>query len=506
MTQRAELSPHTPAIIFAISMIAALRVFLFSAAFPFFCNVDEQAHFDAVVKYSRGYLPRAGDLLYDPAAADMIVRYGVLDYFNKPEDIAAKKVRLPLCLLPAELASSFYEGSMRFWQSGYNHEAFSPPAYYYIAGRWFNLGKYLGQKGLDLLYWTRFMNMLTIALLVWLSYAMARRFYPGSFAMRIGLPLLAAFIPQDVFYAINSDSLSPLFSGLAFYLMLRVYFSDQCSWRLCFFAGIAAAAAFLVKFTNIVMLGVVVLIAALKLRNIYAQSGSRDRLLKILFALATAFLPSLVWLGRNRVFVGDLWGTAAKIKMLGWSVKPLRDLFLHPIFSLQGIAVFWNNLVSTLWRGELVWHLSVVASKMADLFYSLSSLVFIAAATVALFRPASRSPEGKDERFVTAASLLTFILSILLMAGGSILFDFGACWSPSRDYPYITSGRLILGMFIPFLILYIKGLEAILGTFKKVVNPVTVILVIVIAITVSEVSVTSQLFTYKYNWFHMRGY
>jgi hypothetical protein len=40
-----------------LGAVAGLRVFIYAAAFPFFCNVDESAHFDLVLKYSRGQLP-----------------------------------------------------------------------------------------------------------------------------------------------------------------------------------------------------------------------------------------------------------------------------------------------------------------------------------------------------------------------------------------------------------------------------------------------------------------
>jgi hypothetical protein len=39
-------------------LITAVRVFVYSAAFPFFNNVDEPWHFDLVVKYSHGQVPR----------------------------------------------------------------------------------------------------------------------------------------------------------------------------------------------------------------------------------------------------------------------------------------------------------------------------------------------------------------------------------------------------------------------------------------------------------------
>jgi len=35
----------------------------FSAAFPFFSNVDEDLHFDLITQYSHGHLPRTFDPL-----------------------------------------------------------------------------------------------------------------------------------------------------------------------------------------------------------------------------------------------------------------------------------------------------------------------------------------------------------------------------------------------------------------------------------------------------------
>jgi hypothetical protein len=42
-----------------LCLAAIVRVFVFSAAFPCFNNVDEDAHFDLAIKYSHGHLPRA---------------------------------------------------------------------------------------------------------------------------------------------------------------------------------------------------------------------------------------------------------------------------------------------------------------------------------------------------------------------------------------------------------------------------------------------------------------
>jgi hypothetical protein len=44
-------------VVWCACVITAVRVFVYSAAFPFFNNVDEPWHFDLVVKYSHGQVP-----------------------------------------------------------------------------------------------------------------------------------------------------------------------------------------------------------------------------------------------------------------------------------------------------------------------------------------------------------------------------------------------------------------------------------------------------------------
>ena len=66
---------HERKLILLLCAIAALRVFTFCAAFPFFNNVDEQAHVDLVMKYARGDVPR--DLgHYSSESANSIALYG----------------------------------------------------------------------------------------------------------------------------------------------------------------------------------------------------------------------------------------------------------------------------------------------------------------------------------------------------------------------------------------------------------------------------------------------
>ncbi len=490
--------------IFILCAIAALRIFVFSAAFPFFSNMDEQMHLDTVIKYARGHLPDVEDAPFDESSLDFISHYAALDYINKPEEFPGGVMPLPASLCSEDVASSRIVGARKMWQMILNHEALSPPLYYVIAGIWYNIGKLIAVKGLSLLYWVRFFNIIIVVLLVWLSYAIARFFYPEDISLRMGLPLLVAFFPQDVFYCINSDTLSPLLFGAAFYLLIKLYLSDFYNYRLCLLSGIFVAATFLTKLSNIAIVWMAILIAVLKIIKINTREKASGQSLRILFMLIVAGLPMIIWLGRNYFLLGDPLGVAVKINLLGWTRQPFGEIWRHPIFTPKGIAIFWNDLMPTFWRGEIVWHLRPIVSKKLDIFFSMSSLVFISAAAIASLFKKSAFSGGK--RFIINMSFSVFLFSVIFLAGLSTFYDFGTCFAPSRHYPYFTSGRLMLGILIPFLILYVEGLSVVLGCIKQFLKPITAIMIIVASITCVEILLTWRIFGVAYNWFHMRGY
>ena len=75
---------HERKLILLFCAVAAVRVFAFSAAFPFFNNVDEQAHFDLVMKSTRGQVPR--DLgHYSSESAHYLSLYGTPEYTSRPQ-------------------------------------------------------------------------------------------------------------------------------------------------------------------------------------------------------------------------------------------------------------------------------------------------------------------------------------------------------------------------------------------------------------------------------------
>src|SRR2546427_885367 len=65
--------------------LAAARVLVFSAAFPFFNNVDERRHFDLVVKYAQAHVPLGAELI-SPVTLPYLSRYASPEFLSSPED------------------------------------------------------------------------------------------------------------------------------------------------------------------------------------------------------------------------------------------------------------------------------------------------------------------------------------------------------------------------------------------------------------------------------------
>jgi len=142
---------HERALVLMLCAIAAARVFIFSAAFPFFNNVDEQAHVDLVMKYARGQVPR--DLgHYSPESAYSLSLYGTPEYFTAPQQLTTGTFPPPIWTLPVEQREDVINRTSAWWQANQNHESGEPPFYYAIAGSWLNLGRAIGITGCWLLY------------------------------------------------------------------------------------------------------------------------------------------------------------------------------------------------------------------------------------------------------------------------------------------------------------------------------------------------------------------
>lgn len=481
-------------VVLLLCLIGGCRIFFFSAVFPFFNNVDEGSHFDLVYKYSKGHFPRTGIEDYDPRASEIATLYGTPEYLTKTNQFSGNP--LPLWTYPDQQSKTVAD-ILKMNAKRHNHEAGSPPFYYILAGIWYNAGETLGLSDGQLLYWIRFLNIPLFMVLIWLSWQICRICFPEDYFIQTAVPLILTFFPQDMFYSINSDVLSPLLFAIAFFLLIRIYFDNPpCHYYL--FAGLTVAAALMTKISNVAMPVLLCIIVILKIKKPLDSDNTAKRLAGPVLLLSAAVIPVAVWLIRNYIVLGDITGSADKIKYLNWSVKPLTRFFDHPIFSISGLSYFLAELTKTFWRGEFVWHLKRIAWQPADWFYVISSAVFFSVCGISLI--STRSKLDRYYRFVFSASFLTIGISVLFLVILSMMFDFGRSRYPSQQRPYFVSGRLISCVLLPFLLIYTDGLRRVFCHFGKHAALLIVIL-IVIGITLSELWLTKDIIASPYNWF-----
>src|SRR5881296_737965 len=98
MTSRESVAftnPKERALVLFFCIAAALRVFIFSAAFPFFSNIDEDLHFDLITQYSHVQVPRSFDRVKEETL-NWIVPYASPEFLFPPERFPDAKFPAPL--------------------------------------------------------------------------------------------------------------------------------------------------------------------------------------------------------------------------------------------------------------------------------------------------------------------------------------------------------------------------------------------------------------------------
>src|SRR5262249_32939249 len=101
------------------------------------------------------------------------------------------------------------------------------------------------------LYWVRFLNVLLVIVLVWLAYMTARTIFPDQVALRLGIPLLTAAVPQNAFYGISNDVLSAICFGVTFICLVKWFSEDHPTISLGIATGLSIAATYLAKLSNL---------------------------------------------------------------------------------------------------------------------------------------------------------------------------------------------------------------------------------------------------------------
>ncbi|MGB7583250.1 MAG: glycosyltransferase family 39 protein [Terriglobales bacterium] len=498
----AFLCTHARPIVIGLCVYAAIRILVFAAAFPLFNITDEASHFLAIRMYAEWHWPGKELPAVDPAFEATYVLYGSPEYTHSQQDIDRNGPRVPLCQVPpqardAALRQTFYVQKFKDWSQKPNFEAQSPPLYYVVAAGWYKLGAALGIGGWGLVYWVRFLNSIAYALLVWLSYRFVRNVYPDSAFLFLAVPALIAVFPQDVFFGMNRDVLSAPLAAAALLLLIKAADSGPSgNWSLVL-GSLLVGLAMLVEVSNCVLYGALAATFWFCLR----RSGTRQPLkIWVLSASVLAALaPPSFWILRNYSVIGDWTGSGAKMHELGWTVKPLADIWHHPLFSADGLSYFLLQLTRSFWHGEYLWHGHWMRLAAADWFYVFSSALMVIVFTLAFtLRHTALSPL---QRLTGFHALFLLGSSVLFLAAISLLFDFHDCLIPSRARPFFINGRIISGALLPFVLIYASGLELVANHFRKWIHPTILLLLLLSLITASEVVVRKPAFRSSYNFF-----
>jgi Predicted membrane protein (DUF2142) len=484
-------------LILLLCFAAALRIFIFSAAFPFFSNIDEDLHFDLITQYSHAQIPGSFDRLKEETL-NWIVPYSSPEFLFPPEHFPDGKFPAPLWKEPWSKVEPEIAATRAAWSTEINFESSQPPLYYALTSAWWWIGKHIGFAGLQSLYWLRFLNVPLVAMMVWLGYVTVRTIAPGHVDLRIGVPLLLAFIPQSVFYSLNNDVLSPLCFGVLFLCMLQWLRTNVPGFLLGALTGLAVAATCLTKLSNLPLTAAAVAVIVAKSIAIILRTR-RSGLIPLATLILCAAIPVAVWMMWTKFHFGDLTGSAAKIGLVGWTRKPFNDWWQHPIFTPQGMWTFWSDLVASFWRGEVSWHGLPLRWRGVDGFYAVSSLLFLAVAFAGLRKETGLSV---FQRQAIGSAILIFTAGVAFLALLSIQFDFGNCINPSREHPYFTSGRLLSGALIPFAVVYVYGVSRVCRRINTAL-PLVVLGLVVVFMTTSEILVNRVVFASDHNWFHL---
>ena len=231
-------------------------------------------------------------------------------------------------------------------------------------------------------------------------------------------------------------------------------------------------------------------------RKLHGQAGC----LLGMWALIAATCGA--WLIRNLLVFGDLTGTAYKIERMGWGRKPLLEYLDHPLFTISGIVTFFGELIPLFWRGELAWHRAALASPLADGVYTATTVIFVVLAAWGI----GRRVRPRPERLAEGVALFAVLTSVAILAGLSLPYVFHEKSNPSAQLPYFVQGRLISGMLVPFLLVYVRGIAVAtsrLPTPRASATAAWICLGAVACVAVaSEVCLHWAVFRSEYNLFH----
>jgi hypothetical protein len=476
----------------ALAGFAFIRVLVFAGAYPFFTNVDEHRHVDMVLKYASGSLPHPDRATYQPETGGLVAMYGSREYVQR----AGSVLPPPLWEAPPQIRATRTAAVERAFRDAANLENFQSPAYYALGGGWLALGRALGLEGGRSLYWIRALNAWALAGLVLVAALLVRATHPGRPLLTWGVPALVACAPPDGLFYVTGDGVSMFAGGAAFAALVGLARAPGAPLAAYAGAGLAAAFALLVKAPNLVLLAGIVWLGV----EAWRAGALRARAPALAMLVAGFALPAGAWMARCFALTGSALGTAPKVAGLGWGVRPVAEWLEHPLFSPSGTWAFLRDLVPMFWRGEVVWNREVLALPAADAFYGLTTLLFLGLALLAWRRSAGSARRAEGFAFVVGLG------SVAVLAVLSLRFVFGERTNPPASHPYFVQGRLIAGAWLPFALLYVRGLEVALGALPASLRDRAgfVALGLVLGVCLgSEAWLARPAFASVYNVFHL---
>lgn len=483
--------PRESRIVAALAVVGALRVLVLASALPFFHINDEHQHVDAIHRYAQGQLPGERMSTLNSEVAFWSVRWGTFEYLKPGPDVP-----LPYGQRGHPPGHPELLAAVRAYGGVAATEFDSPPVFYMLAAGWYRLGTTLGFDGLGLLYWLRWADALVLAALVAGTALALRRVYPDRPLVRLGVPALLAFFPTDVLYAASVDAFAPLMGGVAFLAVVWAARSPTLRPARSALAGLALAAAFLTKYTNVAWVAVAAVVSLLRIRR-----DGRPAAPGLAALWVAAAIPVALWFARNLAVIGDLTGTHRKVAALEWIPRPMAEWLDHPLLTPAGLAHFLTELPMQFWRGELTWYSELMAHSGVDILYVATSFGFVAA-TAWHLRHRDRTPAHRTTEAVAVGAV---VAAVGLLAVLSLQFDFPNWGTPTRDDPYFDHGRLITGVLVPFALVWVRGLEVMCSRLPEPLRvrvPALLLVAWLVGITASEAVLVWPVFSSPWNWFH----
>lgn len=484
-------------IIYLFCIIGAIRVSILGSAFPFFANTDELMHCDLVIKYHKGVLPKKIDSLSEPTCR-YIAGCGSNEYvvpLSNPNE--QYRPLYKSYLLNGEEYQK-YIGLKNWWSTIPNYESCSFPLYYAVSAVWYKVPIIIGlfyENTIYMLYWMRALNIIIIICLILLTNEISKKIFPKQSYYAICLPLIISTWPQDTFYTIQNDVLSPLLFGICFLKLLVFYDSVKVTSSMALQTGLSLAATTLNKVSNLPVLVVVVLIVSYKLWTSRKSAYFKSRLSASLVFYICVLSTITIWFIRNYFVVGDITASSGKMVQLHWTIKPISEWFRAKIFTLDGFSYFWTETIKSFWRGELFWWGERVKSDTMDRLYCFVSTLFLIVTLVyVLLYKTSVSKTALNFALIIFFAYIAYFMIL------SAAIDFHDCAYPSSGQPFFVSGRLISGATLPFALIFLFGFDRLFSIYSNRFKIISIVLYCV-AITTVEIYLHIPVFSSKANLF-----